>query len=182
MVGKRKAKRFRQIFDYLDTAGAGDLDLISLVRLLCAEQPNTSAHCSIHFIFRIEAATESRQVTAWHFEMSVNTRGTLDVRFSSVALSQYVPFATSTVWCVFSAGVWQGPVAGGHAGCGSAGGCGGCRPPAVKARCLQVRSAAGLLHHRASARQLIISDLMLLRSAAGCAESSSSSCFVALML
>lgn len=34
MVGKLKAKRFRQIFDYLDTAGGGDLDMVTLVCIL----------------------------------------------------------------------------------------------------------------------------------------------------
>ncbi len=32
MVGKLKAKRFGQIYEYLDQGGAGDLDLITLVR------------------------------------------------------------------------------------------------------------------------------------------------------
>ena len=30
MVGKLKAKRFRQIFEYLDVAAAGQLDLIQM--------------------------------------------------------------------------------------------------------------------------------------------------------
>jgi hypothetical protein len=36
IIGKLKAKRFRQIFDYLDTAGAGELDLVTLVSALPA--------------------------------------------------------------------------------------------------------------------------------------------------
>lgn len=32
MVGKLKAKRFRQIFEYLDQDAGGDLDLITLVK------------------------------------------------------------------------------------------------------------------------------------------------------
>ncbi len=31
-MGKLKAKRFGQIYEYLDQGGAGDLDLITLVR------------------------------------------------------------------------------------------------------------------------------------------------------
>lgn len=36
IIGKLKAKRFRQIFDYLDTASAGELDLVTLVSPLPA--------------------------------------------------------------------------------------------------------------------------------------------------
>ena len=42
IIGKLKAKRFRQIFDYLDTAGAGELDLVTLVSAL----PAVLSHCS----------------------------------------------------------------------------------------------------------------------------------------
>ena len=40
IIGKLKAKRFRQIFDYLDTAGAGELDLVTLV-----SAPACSSQC-----------------------------------------------------------------------------------------------------------------------------------------
>ena len=47
IIGKLKAKRFRQIFDYLDTAGAGELDLVTLVSALCAHRIDVESpwHC-----------------------------------------------------------------------------------------------------------------------------------------